>query len=305
MIDAYLEHLRVERGCSPHTLSAYARELDVLRGLLGPDALVPPERDVRRHVAESSRAGLAPRSIARRLSAWRGYCDWLVQRRAASANPVRGIKAPKAGRRLPKALSPDDAVRLVGHEPADASFEALRDKAMLELLYSSGLRLAELVSLDARFVDEPGYRSSSWIDLAEGEATVTGKGRKMRSVPIGRAARDALAAWLPARAARLAARPHADTRALFLGARGARVAPRTVQAAVRRAGIGQGIAARVHPHMLRHSFASHLLQSSGDLRAVQELLGHADVATTQVYTSLDFQRLAAVYDTAHPRARRK
>ena len=305
VIDDYLEHLRIERGCSPHTLSNYARELRRLVPLLPPQGGVPAERDVRRHVAEASRAGLAPRSIARRLSAWRGYCDWLVQRRAAAANPLRGIRAPRAGSRLPKALSPDDAVRLAGHAPAGASFEALRDKAVLEVLYSSGLRLAELVSLDARHHDEPGYRSASWLNLPEAEAVVTGKGRKMRTVPIGQAARAALHAWLAARAAWLAPRPGADARALFLGVRGGRIAPRTVQALVRRAGIEQGIAAGVHPHVLRHSFASHLLQSSGDLRAVQELLGHANVSTTQIYTSLDFQRLAAVYDAAHPRARRR
>lgn len=305
MIDAYLEHLRVERGCSPHTLSNYARELRVLRGLLPDGAIVPLERDVRRHVADSVRADSAARSIARRLSVWRSYCDWLVGRRAASANPVRSVKAPKAGRRLPKALPPDEAVRLVSFEPADTTFAKLRDKAIVELLYSSGLRLAELIGLDVRHVEEPGYRSAGWLNLAEHEAVVTGKGRKMRIVPIGEPARAALDAWLAERACFVALHPRADARALFLGVRGARIAPRTVQVVVQRIALGQGVAAHVHPHVLRHSFASHLLQSSGDLRAVQDLLGHASIATTQIYTSLDFQRLAQTYDAAHPRARRK
>ena len=315
MIDAYLEHLRVERGCSPHTLSAYARELDALRQACPAPPHLPTEHEVRRHVAQSTRDGMAPRSIARRLSAWRGYCDFLVQRHAADANPVRNVRAPKLPRRLPKALPPDEATRLVAFDVqaaidarstrTHARFEALRDKAILELLYSSGLRLSELVSLDVRHVDTPGHRSASWLSLPEREAFVTGKGRKMRTVPIGQPACEALAAWIEARAEHMAALPGGDPHALFVGVRGARISPRVVQSLVARRGAAQGVASRVHPHVLRHSFASHLLQSSGDLRAVQELLGHANIATTQIYTSLDFQRLAAVYDAAHPRARRK
>ena len=315
MIDAYLEHLRVERGCSVHTLSAYARELAALRQACPPPPHLPTEHEVRRHVAQSTRDGLSARSIARRLSAWRGYCDFLVHRHAAQANPVRSVRAPKLPRRLPKALPPDEATRLVAFDVqaaidaratrAYARFEASRDKAILELLYSSGLRLSELVSLDLQHVDTPGHRSASWLSLHEREAFVIGKGRKMRSVPIGQPACEALAAWIEARAEHLSGLPSADPHALFVGVRGARISPRVVQSLVARRGTAQGVASRVHPHVLRHSFASHLLQSSGDLRAVQELLGHANISTTQIYTSLDFQRLAAVYDAAHPRARRK
>ncbi|UCE32995.1 MAG: tyrosine recombinase XerC [Burkholderiales bacterium] len=303
--DRYLDFLRAERGCSGHTLGAYARELAQLERLLGgrtPSALT--EAEVRRSVADATRLGLAPRSIARRLSAWRGFYDWLARHGNVQANPARGVRAPRPGKRLPKALPPDAAVRLVDFDPGRLEL-AIRDKAILELFYSSGLRLSELVGLDLRPAAGTARASLGWIDLDEGEATVTGKGRKRRTVPIGRAAREALLAWLAVRERWLAVRAGADRDALFLSRLGGRLSGRSVQTLVRRRAASRELAARVHPHVLRHSFASHLLQSSGDLRAVQELLGHANIATTQVYTSLDFQRLAAVYDAAHPRARRR
>ncbi len=304
-LERYLTRLRVERGVSPATLKSYRHDLAGLVRLLGKREWAElEERDVRRWVAEASRGGLSARTIARRLSAWRGFLDELAAQGAVAANAARAVRAPKMPKRLPKALSPDLAVRLVDYEPQD-SFEALRDKAMVELFYSSGLRLAELGGLDLRYFDEPGYRSESWLALAESEVTVRGKGGKTRTVPVGAAARLALGDWISARAAWLAGHRDADLRPLFLSGRGRRLSPRSIQLRVKQLAVARGIPADVHPHVLRHSFASHLLQSSGDLRAVQELLGHASIATTQVYTSLDFQRLAAVYDAAHPRAKRK
>jgi len=303
LADRFLERLRTEGGRSPRTIAAYRAELAALAQFL--DGRQPGsigEHDVRSWVARSARGGLGPRSIARRLSAWRGFFDWLRREKLVAANPVAGVRAPRAPRRLPKALAPDQAVALVDFE-ASGDFTSLRDKAMFELLYSSGLRLAELCGLDARAVGPDGERAHSWLALEEAEVVVRGKGGRTRSVPVGRAARDALGRWLEAREGFLAANPRADARALFLGVRGARISPRTVQQNLARLAIARGIPSRVHPHVLRHSFATHLLQSSGDLRAVQELLGHADISTTQVYTALDFQRLAAVYDAAHPRAR--
>jgi len=330
-IARYLERLRSERGCSPRTLASYRLDLRALadQALSEATAAVPPvaaesrtggpgapqapaepdwsavdEHRVRRWVAANARDGLSARSIARRLSAWRGFFDWLASQGEAVANPARGVRAPRAARRLPKALPPDVAVRFAGAAPGDG-FEAARDQAMLELFYSSGLRLSELTSLDLRHFDGPPAASTGWIDLDEAELTVRGKGGRSRTVPIGGAARDALRRWLGERTTWCALHPGCDERALFLSGRGRRLANRTVQVRLKRLAIARGVPADVHPHVLRHSFASHLLQSSGDLRAVQELLGHASIATTQVYTSLDFQRLAAVYDAAHPRARRR
>ena len=331
-IERYLGRLRSERGCSPRTLASYRLDLRALAELAAsddtPDAAVahPQGRDgagrshpasrsdpdwsvvsehrVRRWVAASARAGLSARSIARRLSAWRGFFDWLAAQGEASANPARGVRAPRAARRLPKALAPDVAVRFV-EAPTGEGFEGLRDQAMLELFYSSGLRLSELTALDLRYFDGPGGTSVGWIDLDEAELTVRGKGGRTRTVPIGRHAREVLRRWLVVRAGWRDLHPGCDERALFLSHLGRRLANRTVQVRLKRLAIARGVPVDVHPHVLRHSFASHLLQSSGDLRAVQELLGHASIATTQMYTSLDFQRLAAVYDAAHPRARRR
>lgn len=246
---------------------------------------------VRRFVAQLHGRGLAPRSLASLLSAWRGLYRWLARHKGFAANPVDGVRAPKAGRRLPKALSVEQVGRLL--EAGEAGTPAAaRDAAMFELLYSSGLRLAELVALDL---------GDGRLDLAAGEVTVTGKGRKTRTVPVGARAKQALESWIGARA-QLAA---PGEKALFVGARGRRIAPGVVERQLARLAARQGIAGRLHPHMLRHSFASHVLQSSQDLRAVQEMLGHASIATTQVYTHLDYQALARVYDAAHPRARKK
>jgi integrase/recombinase XerC len=234
--------------------------------------------------------GLAPRSLALMLSAWRGLFHWLVRHRGFTANPVLGVRAPKAARPLPKALSVEAAQRLLDGKPATPAL--LRDAAMFELLYSSGLRLGELIALDL---------DDGRLDLAQGEVTVTGKGSKTRTVPVGAKAREALRAWINGRAQ--VAAPGEP--ALFVGARGRRIAPGVVGARLKAWARSRGLAERVHPHVLRHSFATHMLQSSQDLRAVQELLGHASIATTQVYTHLDFQALAKVYDAAHPRARKK
>jgi integrase/recombinase XerC len=307
-IAAYLERLRAERGCSPRTLEAYGRELAELRALAdGRDWARLAEADLRGWVARAARAGLAPTSIARRLSAWRGFFDWLAGRGEVGHNPARGVRAPKRARRLPKALPPDLALRYVQPHEADAAatdaFARTRDQAIVELLYSSGLRLSELTGLDARYTEAGTHRSAGWLARGEAEVQVLGKGGKRRTVPVGGPALAALDAWLAARAAFAAATPGADPHALFLSQRGARLSNRAVQRLVRRIALERGVPVDVHPHVLRHSFASHLLQSSGDLRAVQELLGHASIASTQVYTSLDFQRLAAVYDAAHPRAR--
>jgi integrase/recombinase XerC len=224
------------------------------------------------------------------LSAWRGFYHWLVRHRGFSANPVLGVRAPKAARPLPKALSVEAAQQLLDEQPRTAAL--VRDAAMFELLYSSGLRLGELIALN---VDD------GRLDLAQAEVTVTGKGSKTRTVPIGAKAREALKAWIERRA-ELAA---PGERALFVGGRGRRIAPSVVNTRLRAWARRRGLGQRVHPHMLRHSFATHMLQSSQDLRAVQELLGHASISTTQVYTHLDFQALAKVYDAAHPRARKK
>ena len=312
-IASFLEQLRIERGYSPRTIAAYQADLDPLAGLAcergGAGSAFDwgriDERAVRSWVARASRDGASPRSIARRLSAWRGFFDWLAEHRGGAGNPARGVRAPRLPKRLPSALAPDQAVRLVA-DPQAEGFDAVRDRAIAELLYSSGLRLSELISLDIRYFEPASGRprSASWLSLTEAEVIVTGKGAKRRSVPVGRDALTALRAWLSERERFLTLKSLPDERALFLSRRGQRLSARSVQLRLKRRGIAQGVAASVHPHMLRHSFASHLLQSSGDLRAVQELLGHASIASTQVYTALDFQRLAAVYDAAHPRARR-
>jgi integrase/recombinase XerC len=287
----YLDALRHQRRLSPATLRNYRHALELLLSLVEDHSLrTVDSAQVRRFVALMHAKGLAPRSLALMLSAWRGCYRWLVRHRGFQANPVLGVRAPKAARPLPKALSVEAAQRLFSEAPSSAA--AKRDAAMFELLYSSGLRLAELVALN---VDD------GRLDLAQGEVTVTGKGSRTRTVPVGAAARAALGAWLELRAQ--AAAP--GERALFVGAKGRRIAPSVVGARLREWALRRGLAQRVHPHMLRHSFATHLLQSSQDLRAVQELLGHASISTTQVYTHLDFQALAKVYDAAHPRAKKK
>lgn len=291
LLRGYLAWLLGERRYSELTAKSYQRDLQQLFGLVGEQPLsdIQPAQ-VRRYIAQLHGAGLSGRSLARMLSAWRGFYAYLMRDHGFLNNPCMGLRAPKSPRKLPDALSPDDAVKLVGMEASDPV--GLRDKAMFELLYSSGLRLAELVGLDVESV---------LADLSNGEIRVTGKGNKTRIVPVGRHAVQALHDWLAVRL-QLAG---GDERALFVGVRGERISPRVVQAQLKHWGVRQGIGHKVHPHLLRHSFASHVLQSSGDLRAVQEMLGHASISTTQVYTHLDFQYLNKIYDAAHPRAKRK
>ena len=284
----YLHALKHQRRLSAATLRNYGHAL----GLLGESPLEELDAaQVRRMVARLHAGGLSPRTLALILSAWRGYFRWLVRHRGFTANPVAGVRAPKAPRTLPKAL-PVESMQQLLECKEKLSLPEIRDRAMFELLYSSGLRLAELVSLNL---------GDGRLDLAEGEVTVTGKGSKTRTVPIGARARDALREWIDSRAQMAAA----AEKALFVGARGRRIAPALVGVRLAAWARRRGLAEHVHPHMLRHSFASHVLQSSQDLRAVQEMLGHASISTTQVYTHLDFQALAKVYDAAHPRARKK
>ncbi|HYP82183.1 tyrosine-type recombinase/integrase [Variovorax sp.] len=306
-IERYLEYVRVERRLAPRTLELYATHLATLSERAGASNLALARVDVahiRRWMAQMHGAGREPRGIALVLSCWRSFYRWLGQQGAVPANPVQDVHAPKAGRPLPKALSVDDAVQLADlrRDEADPWTEA-RDRAVVELLYGCGLRVGELVGLDLH----AGKDARGWLDLDGAEAHVLGKGDKRRSVPIGRKAMEALRAWCalreicPAWPAALARDP-AGAAALFIGQRGIRLTPQAVWGLLRRRSLQAGLSAPVHPHMLRHSFASHVLQSSGDLRAVQELLGHANIGTTQIYTRLDFQHLARAYDAAHPRA---
>ncbi len=288
---AHLEAFAAALASRPaHTRAAYLRDVRVLAVLAGAaDMARLGQPELRRFLAMLHGRGLSGRSLARMLSSWRGFYRRLQDRDAAvKENPCAGLKAPKAARKLPSALSPDEAVRLVeiiGDDPL-----AVRDRALFELAYSSGLRLAELAQLDA-----------DGIDLSSGEVRVWGKGAKERIVPVGASALAAVRAWLPVRAGV----PNADPRALFVGRSGKRITPRSIERRLAQWAVRQGLSRHVHPHMLRHSFASHVLQSSGDLRAVQEMLGHASIASTQVYTHLDFQYLAKAYDRAHPRAKRR
>ncbi len=297
LIAGYLQHVRVEKRLAERTVALYTEDLNKLaRQALAADVGLLQVRDahIRRWVAQMHSGGRSARGIALILSGWRGFYTWLGRQGQIDVNPVLDVRAPKAGKPLPKALAVDDAVRLADHgNEDDAPEREARDRCITELLYGSGLRLGELVGLDA----QPGPQARGWIDAQAGEAHVLGKGSKRRSVPVGAQALAALADWLVLRV-------HwaGDDPALFIGAHGRRLTPQHIRLRLRQRSQQAGLATPVHPHMLRHSFASHLLQSSGDLRAVQELLGHANIATTQVYTRLDFQHLAQVYDAAHPRA---
>jgi integrase/recombinase XerC len=291
-LDGFFRHLGDERRLSPLTLTHYRRDLSECMthcdgaGVAGWERLTPAE--VRGWVAALHRRGLSGKSIQRALSALRSFYRYLLREQIVARNPASGVSAPKSKRRLPDTLTADQAARFVALEAHDLL--ATRDRALLELLYSSGLRLSELVNLDI-----------SELDLAAGQVRVTGKGRKARDVPVGAKARAALRDWLAVRA-RLAG---AHETAVFVARNGKRLGARAVQARLQQWARRQGMEVPVHPHMLRHSFASHVLESSGDLRAVQEMLGHANLSTTQIYTHLDFQHLAGVYDKAHPRARKK
>jgi len=300
LISDYLEILRSQRQLSAHTLNSYAQDLRELRELAGDaDLSALNSAHIRRFISQLHSRELNPRSIARKLSSWRGFYRWLVDEHGHSHNPVEGIRAPKKARPLPQALGADDAVRLVAHAGSDQPAQRA-NRAMFELLYSSGLRVSELVSLDVLPVQEKNYSSAGYVDLEQAEVHVTGKGNKQRIVPVGAPALSALRDWLAVRGSLVKADPHP----LFLSERGARMSVRLVQLRIKAQALQLGIPANVHPHMLRHSFASHVLQSSGDLRAVQEMLGHSSLAATQVYTALDFQHLSSVYDQAHPRAKK-
>jgi integrase/recombinase XerC len=292
LLKQFLEYLRDERGLSERTRSAYSRDLLWLMEYLHSRQITDParvsEHDIRALVAQRHRQGLGGKSLQRLLSSIRGFFKWLLREGLAEQNPALAVRAPKSDRHLPATLDADTIDRLL--DIRDKSPLALRDKAIMELFYSSGLRLSELAGL-------------CWnqLDLASGLVSVKGKGNRERMVPVGRKAVDALHEW---RKARATLAPY-DQPAVFVSQRGSPISTRAIQARIRHWAIRQGIPQNVHPHLLRHSFASHVLESSGDLRAVQELLGHADISTTQVYTHLDFQHLAKVYDKAHPRAKKK
>lgn len=288
----FLHYLRVERQLSPHTLSNYRRDLERLQQLLSDHQLADwqtlDEAALRYAIGQLHAEGLSGRSLQRLLSACRAFYRFLSREGWCTRNPALSVQAPKAPRRLPQTLDTEQVGALLdvkGDEPLD-----IRDRAMMELIYSSGLRVSELVGIELRD-----------LDLAEGEITVLGKGRKTRRLPVGRLAVEAIRAWLPER--NKLASP--DETTLFVGQRGRRLTTRAVEQRLQQRGAEQGTQGRVYPHRLRHSFASHMLESSGDLRAVQELLGHANISTTQIYTHLDFQHLMDVYEQAHPRARQK
>ncbi len=296
----YLEHVRVQKRLAPRTHTLYTLDLQRLSAMAAEahtEVLQLGPQHIRRFVAQMHAAGRSGRGIALILSGWRGFFTWAGREGLVVRNPVQDVRAPKSPKPLPKALSVDDAVRFseASHAQGDPWVQT-RDSAMVELLYGSGLRVGELVGLDTA----ASVQALGWIDMEAAEAHVLGKGSKRRVVPVGKAALVALQAWL---AVRDQVAP-CDA-ALFIGVRGARLSAASVWQRLRERSLVAGMTTPVHPHMLRHSFASHVLQSSQDLRAVQELLGHASITTTQVYTRLDFQHLAQVYDQAHPRARKK
>ncbi|MDZ7938305.1 MAG: tyrosine recombinase XerC [Rhodoferax sp.] len=309
LVEKYLEYVRVEKRLATRTVELYALDL----GKLAANATQAQValRDVknnhiRRWVAQMHSGGRSGRGIALILSGWRGFYTWLGRQGLVASNPVQDVRSPKAPKPLPKALGVDDAVQLADFESDDNAWLEARDAAMVELLYGSGLRVGELVGLDV----VAGKDAKGWVDLQAAEAHVLGKGSKRRTVPVGTSALAALQRWLdlrgPSGTASAAPVPAAladASMALFTGRNGTRLTAQSIWQRLKRRSQLAGLNAPVHPHMLRHSFASHVLQSSGDLRAVQELLGHANITTTQVYTRLDFQHLAKAYDAAHPRAR--
>ncbi len=292
LIDAYLAHLSQERRLSPHTASNYSRDLRALADFAERADLVHwkslDSQHVRLFAARSHAGGLSPRSVQRRLSAVRGFFNYLLRERQVTNNPAIDVRAPKAAKRLPGTLDVDQINHLLDIRTDDPL--SIRDRAIMELFYSSGLRLDELVTLD-----------TSQLDLADRTVRVLGKGRKTRIVPVGRKADEALRAWLKTRGTMAAS----DENAVFVGRNGTRLKHRAVQSRIAYWARRKGLPSHVHPHLFRHSFATHLLESSKDLRGVQELLGHADISTTQIYTHLDFAHLARTYDASHPRAKRK
>ena len=304
LVERYLAHAQFEKRLAERTVALYTDDLKRLQAL-AQEAGVSLEQvqahHVRRWMAQMHSGGRTPRGIALIVSGWRGFYTWLGREGLVSSNPLAGLRAPKAAKPLPKALTVDDAVQLTEHRNDDQDpWLQARDIAMVELLYSSGLRVAELTGLDV----QASAQARGWIDMDGAEAHVLGKGSKRRSVPVGQQAMQALQAWLAIRSQGLPVQAQTQT-ALFVGQRGTRLSSQAIWQRLRQRGVQAGMSTALHPHMLRHSFASHVLQSSGDLRAVQELLGHANISTTQVYTRLDYQHLAKAYDAAHPRARRK
>lgn len=313
LVARYLDYVRFEKRLAERTLSLYTLDLQRLGHYAlqaGVTLLQVRNHHVRRWVAMMHSAGRSGRGIALILSGWRGFYQWLGRQALVASNPVQDVRSPKAPKPLPKALGVDDAVQFADFASDDDPWLEARDRAIVELLYSSGLRVAELTGLDV----VPGPLAKGWIDLQAGEAHVLGKGSKRRTVPVGTAAREALERWLllrgPMGTGKAGEMPGPQSgadaaRALFNGRNGTRLTAQSVWQRLQRRSLQSGLSTPVHPHMLRHSFASHVLQSSGDLRAVQELLGHANITTTQVYTRLDFQHLAKAYDAAHPRAKLK
>ena len=307
LVERYLEHVRVEKRLAERTLALYSLDLEKLAQFAAQSGVALTtvgNHHVRRWVAQMHAGGRSGRGIALILSGWRGFYAWLGREGLISANPVQDVRAPRQPRPLPKALGVDEAVQLADHhDEEDDPWLDARDAAMVELLYGGGLRVGELIGLDVAPSDAALRAGRGWIDLLGAEVQVQGKGDKRRTVPVGRGALQALQQWLAVRD-QVPAQPQA-AQALFIGRRGTRLTAQSVWQRLKRRSLRAGLATPVHPHMLRHSFASHVLQSSGDLRAVQELLGHANIGTTQVYTRLDFQHLAKAYDAAHPRARRR
>lgn len=311
LVEKYLEYVRVEKRLASRTVELYALDLQKLQIYANQAALellAVRNPHVRRWVAQMHSGGRSGRGIALILSGWRGFYAWLGRQGLVASNPVQDVRAPKAPKPLPKALGVDDAVQFADFQSEDDPWLEARDCAMVELLYGSGLRVGELIGLDVR----ASTTARGWIDLQAAEAHVLGKGSKRRTVPVGKTALVAIQRWLELRGpmgTEQAGPVHATkadaTRALFSGRNGTRLTAQSVWQRLRRRSLQAGAVTPVHPHMLRHSFASHVLQSSGDLRAVQELLGHANITTTQVYTRLDFQHLADTYDKAHPRAKGK
>jgi len=314
LVEKYLEYVRVEKRLAQRTVELYALDLQKLStyAVQAQVALCDVKNQhIRRWVAQMHSGGRSGRGIALILSGWRGFYAWLGRDGLVPSNPVQDVRSPKAPKPLPKALGVDDAVQFADFQSADDPWLEARDAAMVELLYGSGLRVGELVGLDV----VASNTARGWVDMQAAEAHVLGKGAKRRTVPVGATALKALERWLGLRGpmgtasggpvhATHTAQANAAA-ALFTGRNGTRLTPQSVWQRLKRRSQMAGLATPVHPHMLRHSFASHVLQSSGDLRAVQELLGHANITTTQVYTRLDFQHLAKAYDAAHPRARAK
>ena len=304
----YLDHVRFEKRLAERTCELYRQDLIKLQTWCEQQQLQPlnvQPHHVRAWLARMNQGGRSARGMGLILSGWRGFYAWAAQEGLLQANPLLGLRAPKAAKPLPKALSVDQAVQLAQYRSPHADSDKarwmdVRDAAMAELMYGSGLRVGELVGLDVR----DSAHARGWLDLADGLAHVLGKGSKRRSVPLGQASIEAIRAWVACRDLGLKPR-HLEQTALFIGWGGTRLTATSVWTRLRHRALQAGLDTAVHPHMLRHSFASHVLQSSGDLRAVQELLGHAQITTTQVYTRLDFQHLAKTYDAAHPRAKRK